>query len=150
MEKRIHEYRIKQQNGYKNAQFNCNQEHDYHHCLKSNKASKYTQTEINHFHTNVENTTKYIAPVHVRKNCLNRSNKPKSVTQQERGNQSELIYQPHIKPREKIETIAPDYMKDYREKQSKKTNSVIQLERATQTIPVFANGGGEKNQNEVF
>ena len=91
-EKQIREYRIKQQNVYENAQFNCNQEHDYHHSLKSNEASKYRQTEINHFHTNVKNKTKYIAPVLVRKNRRNRSNKPKSVTQQERGNRSELIY----------------------------------------------------------
>ena len=84
MEKQIREYRIKQQNVYENAQFNCNQEHDYYHSLKSNEASKYTQTEINHFHTNVENKKKYIAPVHVRKNRRNRSNKPKSVTQQVR------------------------------------------------------------------
>ena len=41
-------------------------------------------------------------------------------------------------------------MKDYREKQSKKTNSVIQLERATQTIPVLGNGGRKKTRKKYF
>ena len=41
-------------------------------------------------------------------------------------------------------------MKDYREKQSKKINSVIQLGRATQTIPVLANGGGKKTTTKYF